>query len=135
MFYFLLICSIFILACSLFSITRTIRNINKQIKEKRKIRVSLSNRDIEEFLSHALLYILSSSTPLKNFSANPVIFQKQCEIFRSAQWPVYNFNVKFFPDHLTVARRVINVLLFAADQFSYFGSSDGILHHCPILFA
>lgn len=49
MFYFLLICSIFILACSLFSITRTIRNINKQIKEKRKIRVSLSNRDIEEF--------------------------------------------------------------------------------------
>lgn len=48
MFYFLLICSIFILACSLFSITRTIRNINKQIKEKRKIRVSLSNRDIEE---------------------------------------------------------------------------------------
>ena len=42
MFYFLLICSIFILACSLFSITRTIRNINKQIKEKRKIRVSLS---------------------------------------------------------------------------------------------
>jgi signal transduction histidine kinase len=48
MFYFLLICFIFILACSLFSITRTIRNINKQIKEKRKIRVSLSNRDIEE---------------------------------------------------------------------------------------
>ena len=53
MFYFLLICSIFILACSLFSITRTIRNINKQIKEKRKIRVSLSNRDIEE-LAYAI---------------------------------------------------------------------------------
>lgn len=28
------------------------------------------------FLSHAPLYILSSSTPLKNFSTNPVIFQK-----------------------------------------------------------
>lgn len=53
MFYFLLICSIFILACSLFSVTRTIRNINKQIKEKRKIRVSLSNRDIEE-LAYAI---------------------------------------------------------------------------------
>ncbi|WP_278884735.1 sensor histidine kinase [[Ruminococcus] torques] len=53
MFYFLLICSIFILVCSLFSITRTIRNINKQIKEKRKIRVSLSNRDIEE-LAYAI---------------------------------------------------------------------------------
>lgn len=53
MFYFLLICFIFILACSLFSITRTIRNINKQIKEKRKIRVSLSNRDIEE-LAYAI---------------------------------------------------------------------------------
>ena len=53
MLYFLLICFIFILACSLFSITRTIRNINKQIKEKRKIRVSLSNRDIEE-LAYAI---------------------------------------------------------------------------------
>ena len=87
------------------------------------------------FLSHALLYILSSSTPLKNFSANPVIFQKQCKIFRSAQWPVYNFSVKLFLDHLSIARRIINVLLFAADQFSYFGSSDGVLHHCPIPFA
>lgn len=53
MFYFLLICSIFILACSLFSVLQTIRNINKQIKEKRKIRVSLSNRDIEE-LAYAI---------------------------------------------------------------------------------
>lgn len=51
MFYFLLICSIFILACSLFSITRTIRNINKQIKEKRKIRVSLSNVSVNKELS------------------------------------------------------------------------------------
>ena len=50
MLYFLLICFIFILAFSLF---RTIRNINKQIKQQRKIRVSLSNRDIEE-LAYAI---------------------------------------------------------------------------------
>lgn len=48
MVYFWLICLIFILAFSLLSIIRTIRNINKQIKEKRKIRVSLSNKYIEE---------------------------------------------------------------------------------------
>lgn len=53
MLYFLLICFIFILAFSLFSIIRTIRNINKQIKQQRKIRVSLSNRDIEE-LAYAI---------------------------------------------------------------------------------
>ena len=53
MLYFLLICSIFILAFSLFSIIRTIRNINKQIKQQQKIRVSLSNRDIEE-LAYAI---------------------------------------------------------------------------------
>lgn len=53
MLYFLLICFIFILAFSLFSIIRTIRNINKQIKEHRKIRVSLSNRYIEE-LAYAI---------------------------------------------------------------------------------
>lgn len=53
------ICSIFIdmfyihISMFPFSITRTIRNINKQIKEKRKIRVSLSNRDIEE-LAYAI---------------------------------------------------------------------------------
>ena len=62
MFYFLLICSIFILACSLFSITRTIRNINKQIKEKRKIRVSLSNRDIEE-----LAYAINQKDTLQGY--------------------------------------------------------------------
>ena len=45
--------SAFILAFSLFSIIRTIRNINKQIKQQRKIRVSLSNRDIEE-LAYAI---------------------------------------------------------------------------------
>lgn len=48
MLYFLLICLLFILAFSLLSIIRTICNINKQIKEKRKIRVSLSNKYIEE---------------------------------------------------------------------------------------
>ena len=53
MLYFLLICFIFILAFSLFSIIRTIRNINKQIKQQQKIRVSLSNRDIEE-LAYAI---------------------------------------------------------------------------------
>lgn len=48
MLYFLLICLLFILAFSLLSIIKTICNINKQIKEKRKIRVSLSNKYIEE---------------------------------------------------------------------------------------
>lgn len=53
MLYFLLICLIFILVFSLFSIIRTIHNINKQIKEQRKIRVSLSNKYIEE-LAYAI---------------------------------------------------------------------------------
>lgn len=48
MLYFLMSFVIFLLAFSLFSIIRTIRNINKQIKDKRKIRVSLSNKYIEE---------------------------------------------------------------------------------------
>ena len=53
MLYFLLICLIFILVFSLFSIIRTIHNINKQIKEQRKLRVSLSNKYIEE-LAYAI---------------------------------------------------------------------------------